>query len=92
MAELTGPSPEWYFHGNVWAEMRKSVSYRVDIFINQYIAITEAQCECGAGQGPTAHCKHIAAVLYSLTSIRLSRKIYFEETCTQVRHDSVKMM
>jgi len=72
-----------YFYGVVWAEMRKSVTYRCDILINKQSTIAEAQCECGAGQGPSAHCKHVATVLYSLSSIRRSGEIHFEQTCTQ---------
>lgn len=74
----------WYFYGSVWAEMRRSVTYRTDVYIGEHSTVMAAQCECGAGQGPTAHCKHVSALLYSLHSIRSTSKMYFEETCTQV--------
>lgn len=74
----------WYFTGLVCAEMRKSVTYRADIMINKQSTVTEAQCECGAGQGPTAHCKHVSSILYSILSIKDTGNILFEETCTQV--------
>ncbi|XP_014674679.1 PREDICTED: uncharacterized protein LOC106814834 [Priapulus caudatus] len=64
--------------------MKKMASYKVDICIDKEAVIEEGQCECGAGQGPTAHCKHIAAVLFGLTSFRNAGSILTELTCTQV--------
>ena len=37
-----------YFTSSVWAEMKKNVSYKVDVSINSRVG-DEAQCECGAG-------------------------------------------
>ena len=68
----------------VWAEMRKSTSYNVDVLINTDGVVQESQCECGAGQGPTAHCKHVAAVLYALTRFCQTGDVLTELTCTQV--------
>lgn len=68
----------------VWAEMRKTVSYKVDISLNPDAVIQESQCECGAGQGPTAHCKHVTAVLFGLASFCKEGTILTELTCTQV--------
>ena len=47
------------------AEMRKGVMYHVDIKLNN-CGILESQCECAAGIGPKAHCKHIRAVMCGL--------------------------
>lgn len=74
-----------YFHGVVLAEMKKSVVYIVDLQLDRHGVVVEAQCECAAGQGPSAHCKHVGAVLYSLYAIQHSSKLLYEETCTQVR-------
>ena len=43
----------------VWAEMKKQTNHKVDISLDTDAVVYEAQCECGAGQGPTAHCKHV---------------------------------
>jgi hypothetical protein len=43
--------------------------------------VLECQCECTAGTGPSAHCKHVALVLFALT--RVSEGILTKETCTQ---------
>ena len=68
----------------VWAEMRKAASYKIDISINRDGVIQESQCECGAGEGPTAHCKHVGAVLYGLTCFCQTGIVTTELTCTQV--------
>ena len=68
----------------VWAEMRKAASYKIDISINRDGVIQESQCECGAGEGPTAHCKHVGAVLYGPTCFCQTGIVTTELTCTQV--------
>ena len=64
--------------------MKKSVSYKVDLSLDNMLVVQEAQCECGAGQGPTAHCKHVACVLYALHCVTCTGSIITEQTCTQV--------
>ena len=60
---IASSAPNVFVQSIVWAEMRKSVSYRVDISLNEDGIIQETQCECGAGQGPSADCKHVVTVL-----------------------------
>lgn len=67
----------------MWAEMKKAGTYRVDISVDSDGVIDEAQCECGAGQGPNAHCKHVATVLYAATLFKLNKTVISELTCTQ---------
>ena len=64
-----------FLSATVWAEMRKSVSYKVDISVDQFGVVVEAQCECGAGQGPTAHCKHVACTLHSAQQFASSGQV-----------------
>ena len=61
------------------------ISYKVDISINADGVMQEAQCECRAGQGPAAHCKHVAAVMLGLTCFCKTGDIVTEVTCTQVK-------
>jgi len=68
----------------VWAEMKKQTSYKVDISLDTHGVVHEAQCECGAGQGPTAHCKHVTTVLYALHRLSVDGSVLTEQTCTQV--------
>lgn len=63
-----------YFCASIRAEMKKSVSYKVDVSIDKVQVVQEAQCECGAGQGPTAHCKHVACLLYAVHCITHTSK------------------
>ncbi|XP_014675328.1 PREDICTED: uncharacterized protein LOC106815391 [Priapulus caudatus] len=72
-----------FLRGCVWAEMRKNVSYDVDVSIDQNGVVQEAQCDCAAGQGPTAHCKHVACILYCVVQFGKCKKIITEVTCTQ---------
>lgn len=76
----------FYFTGSVWAEMKKTTAYKVDVCIDRDLVVTEGQCECGAGQGPTAHCKHITVVLFGIARFEDDGVKYLQEsTCTQVR-------
>ena len=81
-----------YIKGNIWAEMSKSVSYTVDVCFDINMIVQEAQCECGAGQGPTAQCKHIACVLYALHMFDDKKEILSEQTCTQVLYTNLTIM
>ncbi len=70
---------------SVWAEMKKTVSYKVDIAIDEHRVIRETHCECAVGQGPTAHCKHVGCIVYGLHCFGNDRHIITAQTCTQVR-------
>lgn len=74
---------QYYLLAYMWAEMKRKVSYRVDIMLDEH-GVKEAQCECGAGQGPKAHCKHVITTLYALTQFAPQTGLLTEVTCTQV--------
>jgi hypothetical protein len=74
----------YYITGSVWAEMKRTVKYKIDLSINSNGVVVESQCECGAGQGPAAHCKHIVTVLYGLHRLSVDGSLLTELTCTQV--------
>jgi len=44
-----------FLRGQCAAEMRKGVAYIVDIKLCDSGSVLQAQCECAAGVGPTAH-------------------------------------
>ncbi len=55
------------------AETRRNEEYKVRVLINgipHSPNITQATCECAAGEGWTAACKHIAAVCYAVEHYR----------------------
>ena len=66
------------------AEMKRSVVYLVDIKLSKNEQqIEEAQCECGAGMGPLAHCKHITTALYAIHVFGKTGEVNVEDSCTQ---------
>lgn len=73
----------FYVKSDCRAQMKKTVSYDIDVCIDLDGTVKEAQCECAAGMGPSAHCKHISALLYALFKFSTSKEILTEETCTQ---------
>lgn len=49
------------------AEMKTKVDYEVRIHIDsRECEIMKAQCQCPAGKGPGAACKHLSALLYGI--------------------------
>ena len=61
-----------YLRASVHPEM-KDCRYRVEIAVRvaddgRILAITWAKCECPAGRGPLASCKHIGAFCYRLAT------------------------
>ena len=73
----------YYIKGHVWAEMRKNMSYNLDIHFNSFIVPKEAQCECSVGRGPHAHCKHVVLVIYALYQFASKNILITDTTCTQ---------
>ena len=67
--------------GRVCAEIKKSTVYTVDIKLDVCVVVQESQCECGAGTGPEAHCKHVCVILHALTTA--AQGIVCSETCIQ---------
>lgn len=72
-----------YIHAECHAEMKKSVAYKLDIILESDGVISECQCECTVGSGPSAHCKHVCACLYGLCLFGDGKPIITQETCTQ---------
>ena len=72
-----------FLHAKCYSEMTKNASYIVDIQFDTRGIPQQAQCECGAGQGPDAHCKHIQTVMWGLVQLSSTGELLTEETCTQ---------
>lgn len=63
-----------YFLGMCSAEMKRSVDYEVKLHINtRECEIIKAECQCPAGKGPNAACKHVSALLCGIE--------YYAVTC-----------
>ncbi|CAC5390071.1 unnamed protein product [Mytilus coruscus] len=65
------------------AQMKRTVSYKIDVAIDENGSLDECQCECAVGMGPNAHCKHVCCLLLALQNFSSSGEILSEETCTQ---------
>ncbi|KAK6171816.1 hypothetical protein SNE40_018243 [Patella caerulea] len=63
--------------------MKKNVKYNVAVSVNLHGLIEECQCDCGAGMGPEAHCKHVNALLYAMCVFSDKGEVLTEETYTQ---------
>lgn len=72
-----------FIHSKCHAEMKKTTTYYVDIKLDKDGIVQETQCDCGAGMGPDAHCKHVQTVLWGMLQWSTNGEIKTEETCTQ---------
>lgn len=77
--------PSIFIHANCHAEMKKKTTYFIDVKLDKDNGmVLQAQCDCGAGMGPEAHCKHVQIVLWGVHMRGEKGEIITEETCTQV--------
>lgn len=74
---------ELYFCARVASEFRKSIEYTVDIKVTTYGCISETQCECAAGKGPSACCKHVLVACEALKDFVKSKDYKSRLTCTE---------
>jgi len=72
-----------HLRGQCRAEMKKGAAYIVDVRLAQDGSISETQCECAAGVGPHAACKHVVAILFAMCDFSLNCKLKLHLTCTQ---------
>lgn len=73
-----------YIQMIVRAEMKKQIRYYVHVILDSSGNILHSNCECTAGGGNKAKCKHIATCLYGLESLSRTGMMKTEQTCTQV--------
>ena len=71
-----------YIRMQIRAEMKKTVTYDIDIQLDSSGAILTSQCDCTAGLGPAAHCKHIRTALYGILQFTSNGYIHVELSCT----------
>ncbi|CAK1603844.1 unnamed protein product [Parnassius mnemosyne] len=70
-----------YLKGFCKASM-KQLQYEVNIKLNNDGMPEEATCECAAGEGKEAHCKHVAVVLIAAENIVKEKIILLHEVTT----------
>lgn len=71
------------FSGVVEAAMKKRLSYAFKIRINLCGEVLNSHCECKAGAGVHATCKHIAAVLMSIANFIKTGTLSIRKSCTE---------
>ena len=80
---LSHQNDNTYIGSSCYAEYRKGISYDINLLIDKHGSVLEAQCECPAEGGPSAHCKHVCIVMYGAIMLTNNKAINVEETCTQ---------
>ena len=70
-----------FFRAVVRPEMRKQVKYVVMNHTGSSGTIPNVHCECTAGTGKPAMCKHVATALYGIKSQVRSGQMLTEQTC-----------
>ncbi|KAL0884189.1 hypothetical protein ABMA27_016194 [Loxostege sticticalis] len=61
----------------------KRIQYEINIKIHQNGTVEESNCECTAGSGIHAQCKHVATVLYGMVDMLHHKTALLEEVSTQ---------
>ena len=65
-----------FFESYCHPEMQKDHIYNLLMCIDQNsYDITTASCDCPAGKGPSASCKHVGALCYALVEFCTSGKL-----------------
>lgn len=72
-----------FFNGRCKASMKKSISYIINVQVSSNGSIEACQCDCGVGEPPNAHCKHVVALLLAVEQLKRESKIILHTTCTQ---------
>ncbi|CAG5070424.1 Protein of unknown function, partial [Cotesia congregata] len=73
-----------FIQGHCLAQMKKSVQYKSDIQISKSTGFIDGtHCECAVGSDDTAHCKHIAVLLWAMEEMEREKKMILRTVCTQ---------
>jgi hypothetical protein len=72
-----------FFTGLVHAEYKSRVSYAVKFLLRSSGEIAFSSCECAAGQGPNATCKHIVALCLVVAEFNRTGTLHTLKACTE---------
>lgn len=72
---------DYYVTGMVSSEMKKNIVYNVVVKLKNHLVL-EAQCECAAGMGPYAQCKHILVVICGIIDMSQNKTIKLKGSVT----------
>lgn len=83
LAVVEANRAEYHFYrAQVNSEMTKALTYYVKLVLCINGSIVEASCECIAGKGCRAVCKHVAVVCYALLNLKEKHTLCIKDTCT----------
>ena len=72
-----------FFSGIVNAEMRSKCSYNIKIAVEEETGeIVHSECECPAGKGPNATCKHVVGALIVVVLLKEKGEVSLSGSCT----------
>lgn len=71
-----------YFHAQCKAQIKKLL-YIIMLKMDLNGTIEVSHCECAAGSGLEAHCKHVFTVLHGIEDIACSKTIIMHKVCTE---------
>ena len=80
VGELSGTH---YFQGVIRAEMKKHMAYMVLLSLDRHGVVANAHCECAAGSGMAATCKHVNVLLFAVEHFVGTGDLLVEVTCTE---------
>lgn len=73
-----------FFTGIVYAEMKKNLAYNIKFIIDARTGqVKNSECECPAGKGPTATCKHVVSALLLLVEFTDGGELRIRKSCTE---------
>lgn len=75
----------YFYHGQVNSEYTKRLTYFTKLVVHQNGNIMESSCECVAGKGLRAVCKHISVICYPLLQFSERKVWQIRKTCTEVK-------
>ncbi|XP_045449980.1 uncharacterized protein LOC123658665 [Melitaea cinxia] len=71
-----------YVRGQCKASMKK-VAYVVDVKLSKDGVIEECHCDCAAGSGTQASCKHVSVLLFGIHEMVHKKSIKLHQSCTE---------
>ena len=74
---------KYFISGLVAASMKKYVNYWTKLSFTLQGELQHTKCECAAGAGPHACCKHLACMAFMLSEASHSGQVLMKKTCTE---------
>ena len=80
--QYAGSGEQYFFKGKVRAQMKKTMIYETRLEISGSGTAKHGSCECVAGSGSHAQCKHVGVVLFAIEHFLKTGEVMAEVACT----------